>query len=649
MSDIKNNKVTVNTNEWINWIEENIFKNNLKYYDYNDFLYIEKFCNGNFGNFYRVKWKNSDHYFILKSFNIDNVDIKEIVQEIKLYREIDSHENIINFCGITNKENHNDQAKEYLLVMEDVDGRSLRSYLKENFKNLTWEDKYKLAYQLTYTISFLHDKGIIHGDLNSGNILVHRNTTIKLVDLGLSNRIKEISKQSSDLLDKIPYIDPKCLIVESNNIVRSFIFNEKSDVYSIGVLLWEISSGKSPFEGKLYDSNLVNQILQGYRETIVSNTPLDYSNLYIECWNGESDNRPVMNQIISKLREIIKIQTDDNEKLDNNHNNNNDLFKESQKIIIQNFDKIYLKEIKETEPTIQYIHKNISEEDLGIVIDELMKFYLQCLNKGKEEYVIRRYILNYFNNQEIKLQEIYNWLLNNNNNNQNDSNSIYLLGYFNYHGIITCTNKHKAYELYQKAVELENVVAQLVLASIYIEGKGIKKNYNKAFELSKKLAKVGNPNGINRLGYCYSMGIGTEINMKKAFKLYQKAADLGNIRAQCNLINLYLDGDGTEKDYNKAFELAKKSAEDHSDGMNLLGYCYNNGIGTNIDKKKAFELFQEAAKLECCDAQYNLALMYEDGEGIKQNIDQAIYWYKKSANQGFQSAQNKLKYLGHNN
>ncbi|CAB4440994.1 unnamed protein product [Rhizophagus irregularis] len=50
------------------------------------------------------------------------IDQQEIVQEIKLYREIDSHENIINFCGITNKENHNDQAKEYLLVMEDVDG-----------------------------------------------------------------------------------------------------------------------------------------------------------------------------------------------------------------------------------------------------------------------------------------------------------------------------------------------------------------------------------------------------------------------------------------------------------------------------------------------------------------------------------------------
>jgi TPR repeat protein len=378
----------------------------------------------------------------------------------------------------------------------------------------------------------------------------------------------------------------------------------------------------------------------------------------LECWNEEPNNRPVMNQIVAKLQEIIiktNITIEDinykidsqlsDEKLDNIHINNLLENEESQKII-QNFDKnYYMKEIKEIEPTIQYIYKNISDEDLSIVIDELMRFYLQDLNKGKEEFVIKRRILEYFNNQEINLQEIYNWL----SNNQNDSNSIYLLGYFNYYGIITSINKQKACELYQKAVELENVVAQLVLASIYIEGKGIKKNPNKAFELSKKLAKKGNPNGINRLGYCYSMGVGTEIDMKKAFKLYQKAAKSGNIRAQCNLINLYLDGEGTEKDYDKAFELSNKAAEEHSDGMNLLGYCYNNGIGTSIDKKKAFELFQKAANLECCDAQYNLALMYEGGEGIKQNINQAIFWYKKSANQGFSNAHNKLKHLGYNN
>jgi hypothetical protein len=78
-------QVTKNTSEWINWIEEAIFKNNLKYYEYNDFHSIEKICTGHFGNFYRVKWKNSDQCFILKSFNLDNVTIKEIVHEVIFY------------------------------------------------------------------------------------------------------------------------------------------------------------------------------------------------------------------------------------------------------------------------------------------------------------------------------------------------------------------------------------------------------------------------------------------------------------------------------------------------------------------------------------------------------------------------------------
>jgi hypothetical protein len=52
-------------------------------------------------------------------------------------------------------------------------------------------------------------------------------------------------------------------------------------VYSVGVLLWEISSGRPPFESELYDTNLINKILQGYRETIVLDTSTNYSNLYI--------------------------------------------------------------------------------------------------------------------------------------------------------------------------------------------------------------------------------------------------------------------------------------------------------------------------------------------------------------------------------
>ena len=57
------------------------------------------------------------------------------------------------------------ESQKYLLVMEYADGGTLRKYLKENFKNLTWEDKYELAYQLACTVSCLHDERIVHRDL----------------------------------------------------------------------------------------------------------------------------------------------------------------------------------------------------------------------------------------------------------------------------------------------------------------------------------------------------------------------------------------------------------------------------------------------------------------------------------------------------
>jgi serine/threonine protein kinase len=96
-----------------------------------------------------------------------------------------------------------------------------------------------------------------------------------LADFGLSKRIKEASGRDLDVFSTIPYVDPKKF-----NSNKPYLLNKKSDVYSIGVLLWEISSGQSPFKDTLYDNSLVTQILQGYRETCVPDTPTDYSNIY---------------------------------------------------------------------------------------------------------------------------------------------------------------------------------------------------------------------------------------------------------------------------------------------------------------------------------------------------------------------------------
>src|SRR5688572_16586881 len=108
---------------------------------------------------------------------------------------------------------------------------------------------------------------------------MHQNN-IKLADFGLSRRISDVPS-STDVFGVVPYVDPRSL----NNVKNKnqhYILNPKSDVYSVGVLFWQISSGHRPFyaEKVEYDANLIMKIKEGKRENVVKDTPINYSNLY---------------------------------------------------------------------------------------------------------------------------------------------------------------------------------------------------------------------------------------------------------------------------------------------------------------------------------------------------------------------------------
>jgi serine/threonine protein kinase len=106
-------------------------------------------------------------------------------------------------------------------------------------------------------------------------VLVHQNT-VKLADFGLSKRIEEKSNSQSKAFGLIPYIDPKSFV----STTTRYSLNKKSDVYSTGVLLWEISSGQPPFHGIDYNVGLALRILQGLRETPIPETSEDYIKIY---------------------------------------------------------------------------------------------------------------------------------------------------------------------------------------------------------------------------------------------------------------------------------------------------------------------------------------------------------------------------------
>jgi serine/threonine protein kinase len=98
---------------------------------------------------------------------------------------------------------------------------------------------------------------------------------IKLADFGLSKNIDEEFEESSDSSKLFAYVDPKFLNQEQN-----YELNEKSDVYSIGVLMWQISSGRQPFNNEFADYDLAHDIIDGKREDDVKGTPTEYINLY---------------------------------------------------------------------------------------------------------------------------------------------------------------------------------------------------------------------------------------------------------------------------------------------------------------------------------------------------------------------------------
>ncbi|RGB26469.1 kinase-like domain-containing protein, partial [Rhizophagus diaphanus] len=134
----------------------------------------------------------------------------------------------------------------------------------------------------------IHYVGIIHRDLHSGNIFINKKFAY-IGDLGISKSATECADNDNEKYGIIPYMAPE--------IFQGQEYTEASDIYSFGMIMWELMTGRRPFWDEIHDLELIIKICDGLRPPIVTNAPKGYIELMKECWNSDPNKRPTVEAI----------------------------------------------------------------------------------------------------------------------------------------------------------------------------------------------------------------------------------------------------------------------------------------------------------------------------------------------------------------
>ncbi|EXX59513.1 Cmk2p [Rhizophagus irregularis DAOM 197198w] len=183
---------------------------------------------------------------------------------------------------------------DYMLVMDKFD-TDLRKYLQQNHNQFTWKERIQIAVNIIDALYKIHHyENAIHRDLHSGNILfAQRSQKFDISDLGFCG---PADKPLKSIYGNLPYIAPEVIAGKETTF--------KSDIYSIAMLMWEISSGQPPFINYEHDYYLAMNIIKGIRPKIVPGTPIEYKSLMIQCWDANPLNRPDIVTSWKKIREL---------------------------------------------------------------------------------------------------------------------------------------------------------------------------------------------------------------------------------------------------------------------------------------------------------------------------------------------------------
>ena len=250
---------------------------------------IQLLGEGSFGKAYLCQKDSSDMKYVIKQIITEGMSQKEkddVFNEAKILGKLD-HQNIIKFIEFF----ESPKPKPALnIVTEYADGGDLSEKIKmQNNKPFTESEILDYFTQICLALKHIHEKKIIHRDLKSGNVFLMKSGLVKLGDFGISKGFEKTMEKARTMVGTPYYLSPE--------ILDNKPYDAKSDIWSLGVLLYEMMTFKMPF-----NANSLPQLSLKIMRGNYAPPPLVYTKdlreIVSKCLNVNPSNRPTIQAIL---------------------------------------------------------------------------------------------------------------------------------------------------------------------------------------------------------------------------------------------------------------------------------------------------------------------------------------------------------------